>query len=667
MTRPPVTAARPCVAILAAVALLPLARPAAAQEASRDTTRLDPVVVTATRLPVPRSAIPSSVTVLGGAELAGRGVRLVADALRQVPGLAVVQGGSPGAAASVFLRGGESDYVKVLVDGVPVNQPGGSFDWANLTTDNVERIEVVRGPTSVLYGSDAVTGVVQIFTRAGRGAPVASAGVEAGSMGTVRWGADVAGGAERVEYSAELARFATSGALPVNNAYDNFAGSARLLVRPDDRSDVALAVRGGDATYRFPTDGGGAIADSNQLTTLRSTTISLDAGRHLTDRVEARVLAGLYSATSGFDDRPDGAADTTGFGYASRRSGTVRRSTLDARANVAAWRGATITAGATFEEEREEQTSQATSNFGGGPSSSSGAFEAERTNVGTYAQAVAPLGGGAILTAGARLDDNEVFGNFTTWRAGVSVPLPTGTRLRASAGNAFKAPTFSEQFAASAFEVGNPTLAPEQSTSWEAAVEQALLGGRVTLVAAAFGQRFRDLIQYRFVDAATPSYVNVAEATSDGLEAEVRARPHATLDLSASMTWLDTEVVDAGVSTEPGAPFVNGATLVRRPSRSAAASVRWRPVSRLALGVAVNHVGARDDVDYRPFPSVRVTLPAYTLWDLDASAELLAPAARRPRVTATVRVQNAFDAAYEPIVGFAAPGRVALFGLRVGG
>lgn len=649
-----------------AAALLAPARPLDAQ-ASPDTTRLDPVVVTATRLPIPRSAVPSSVTVLDGAELAARGVRLVADALRQVPGLALVQGGSPGATASVFLRGGESDHVKVLVDGVPVNQPGGSFDWANLTTDNVERIEIVRGPSSVLYGSDAVTGVVQIFTRQGRGAPVASAGVEAGSLGTVRWGADIAGGAERVEYSAEIARFATSGALPVNNAYDNAVGSARLLVRPDDRTDVALSVRGGDATYRFPTDGGGAIADSNQLTTLRSTTVSLDAGRRLGDRVEARVLAGLYAATSGFDDRPDGAADTTGFGFASRRSGTVRRSTLDARANVSAWRGATLTAGATFEEEREEQTSQATSDFGGGPSTSSGAFDAERTNLGAYAQVVAPLGRGAIVTAGARLDDNEVFGNFTTYRAGVSVPLPTGTRLRASAGNAFKAPTFAEQFAASAFEVGNPGLRPERTTSWEAAVEQELAGGRATVAIAAFAQRFRDLIQYRFVDAATPSYVNLAAATSDGLEAEVRARPHATLDLSASVTWLATEVTDAGASTQPGAAFVNGATLVRRPSRSAAASARWRPASALGFGVAVQHVGARDDVDYRPFPSVRTTLPSYTLWDLDASVRLLAPAARRPRVTATVRVQNAFDAEYEPIVGFAAPGRVALVGVRIGG
>ena len=132
-----------------------------------------------------------------------------------------------------------------------MNAPGGSFDWANLTTDNVERIEVVRGPASVLYGSDAVTGVVQIFTRQGRGAPVASAGVEAGSLGTVRWGADVAGGAERVEYSAELARFATGGALPVNNAYDSWI-SVRVLRYPGGvEHSIVIGAEGGVALDIF--------------------------------------------------------------------------------------------------------------------------------------------------------------------------------------------------------------------------------------------------------------------------------------------------------------------------------------------------------------------------------------------------------------------------------
>jgi len=134
---------------------------------TQDTTRLAELVVTPTRLPTPADAVVSSVTVITGEDLRARGVRFVQDALREVPGAAVVQVGSFGGVSSLFLRGGESDYVKVLIDGVPANQSGGAFNWANLTTDNVDRIEIMRGPGSVIYGSDAVSGVVQIFTRGG--------------------------------------------------------------------------------------------------------------------------------------------------------------------------------------------------------------------------------------------------------------------------------------------------------------------------------------------------------------------------------------------------------------------------------------------------------------------------------------------------------------------
>ena len=133
----------------------------------QDTTRLKELVVTATRLPTPPDAVTSSVTVITGDQLRAGGVRFVQDALRDVPGANLVQVGSYGGVSSLFLRGGESDYVKVLIDGVPVNQAGGGFNWANLTTDNVDRIEVLRGPASVVYGSDAVTGVVQVFEKQG--------------------------------------------------------------------------------------------------------------------------------------------------------------------------------------------------------------------------------------------------------------------------------------------------------------------------------------------------------------------------------------------------------------------------------------------------------------------------------------------------------------------
>ena len=142
----------------AALSLTVMATSLAAQE-TQDTTRLPELVVTPTRLPTRPDAVVSSVTIISGEDLRAQGIRFVQDALREVPGATVVQGGSYGGVSSLFLRGGESDYVKVLVDGVPVNQPGGAYNWANVTTDNIDRIEVLRGPGSVIYGSDAVTGV----------------------------------------------------------------------------------------------------------------------------------------------------------------------------------------------------------------------------------------------------------------------------------------------------------------------------------------------------------------------------------------------------------------------------------------------------------------------------------------------------------------------------
>src|SRR5205085_3629826 len=165
---------------------LALATPAFGQrpDSLRDTARIAPVVVTATSTPLALNRVPASVTVLDGATLRAEGLTHVADALRQMPGMAVVQSGSYGAPTSLFTRGGQSNYTKVLVDGVPVNEPGGALDLGLLTLDDVERIEIVRGPTSVLYGSDAVAGVIQIFTRRGGVRPRGSLDARGGSYGT---------------------------------------------------------------------------------------------------------------------------------------------------------------------------------------------------------------------------------------------------------------------------------------------------------------------------------------------------------------------------------------------------------------------------------------------------------------------------------------------------
>src|SRR5688572_19760515 len=230
----------------------------------QDTVALKPVVVTATRVAVPADMVAAAVTVLRGADLAAKGIRTVAQALQTVPGAHVVETGSYGGQTSLFTRGGESDYTKVLVDGVPLNQPGGAIDLAHLTLDNVDRIEVVRGPMSVLYGSDAMTGVIQIFTRTGQGAPRVSGELRAGTYGSTEGAIDVLGSSPSVTYSARVSRFASDGLYPFNSSYRNRVASAQVQLTPDGRSDVTLSYRYGNDRLHFPTEGTGAPVDSNQ-------------------------------------------------------------------------------------------------------------------------------------------------------------------------------------------------------------------------------------------------------------------------------------------------------------------------------------------------------------------------------------------------------------------
>src|SRR5438132_9257186 len=245
--------------------LLVVAPAALAAQQSRDTVVLDPVVPISTRIPTPAGAVPAAVTVISGAELRAQGTRTVAEALRTVPAASVVTTNAYGSQTSLFLRGGDADYVKVLIDGVPQNAPGGAYDFANLTTDNVDRIEVVRGPVSVLYGSDAVTGVVQVYTRDGRGAAHGSVGVGGGTYGSNAVDATFAGGGGRAGYSVGMSRFSSDGVYSINNQYRNEVLSGRVRVRPDERTDAALPLRYGEALYHFPPAWGGTVGTNHQL------------------------------------------------------------------------------------------------------------------------------------------------------------------------------------------------------------------------------------------------------------------------------------------------------------------------------------------------------------------------------------------------------------------
>ena len=622
-----------------------------------DTVTLAPVVVTATRLPMRADALPTSVTVITGAQLRAQGLRTVAEALRVVPAAAVVTTGPWGGQTSLFLRGGESDYVKVLIDGVPQNAPGGSYDFANLTTDNVERIEVVRGPTSVLYGSDAVTGVVQIFTRGGRGgggrggrgAPRMTVAFGGGTYGSNAVDVTAAGGDDRAGYALGLSRFASDGIYPFNNQYRNEVLSGRVRLRPDARSDAALSLRYGDALYHFPTNGSGDPVSNNQHQLERGPSVGLDVGHVFSDRVESRLAGTWHRDNAQYAIAPNGPSDSTTFAFSS--SDWVTRAGLDGRINVRVAAGDVVTVGGAFEHETLEGTT-----LNGSRSRDDGA---------AYLQLVTDLERPFGVTLGARLDDNQRFGSYATYRAGLSFRVHGDTRAIASVGTGFKEPNFFENYA-TGFVRGNPDLQPEHSFTWEAGLEQHVPGTAVTLRATYFNQRFRDLIDYNGSDSVKYNYVNVPGADARGLEVASEAAL-GPVRVTGGYTFLDTRVTRGGADTGSTALFLTGQPLLRRPWHSATLGLSSRLGGRGSVAVTVVYTGRRSDVDYRTFR--RDTLPAYTRVDLAGRLDLVRPGrGPAPGFAVVGRVENLFDAAYQEVTNFPARRRNVFVGgeLRFG-
>ncbi len=638
------------------MAVLVAALPVSAQQ--DPVHELDGLVVTGVPQPRAQSLIGQRVSILSGVDLRARGIVHVVDALREVPGVALVEGGSFGSVSSVFMRGAESDYVQVLIDGVPVNQPGGAFDFSGLTTENVERIEVLRGPASALYGSDAIAGVVHVITRGGSGEPTGSLSALGGSFGRRDLMAELRGSTGSVSYGFGVAEYGSDGILEFNNRFRNRVLSGVVRLVPDHRSRVVVSTRLGQREYHFPTDASGNVVDRNAFTYADEFTLGLDLSRRLSDRAELELLLSSHDSDDGMDDAADGPADTLGFyGYSSLNS--LRRTRARAQSHLELVDGTVGTLGVEASSQSLRAFNESQSEFG----PSSGRSDNERWNRSVFGHLATSLGRlGA--NAGLRLEDNERFGRAVTWQLGASWALTSSTRARFAAGSGIKEPTLAENYA-TGFAVGNPDLEPERSVSWEVGVDRSLLGGAVVVAVGWFDQRFEDLIQYTFTppQPGGSSFYNVAEARARGLEAEASIRI-GTVRVSGDATWLDTEVVDAGFDSGPGDTFVAGQPLLRRPELVVGGSVAYThaPSGRVTLGV--RRVGGRDDRDFSTFPATPVTLDPYTLVSFGAELDVLG--GPTPGVTLSVRGENLLDQRHEEVFGFLRPGRAVYLGVRVG-
>jgi vitamin B12 transporter len=594
-----------------------------------DTATLAPITVTATRVAVDRRATPASITVITGEELRARGITRLTDALRDVPGASVVQSGSFGSQTAVFLRGGESDYTKVLIDGVPVNDAGGAIDLAHISVANAERIEIVRGPASVLWGSDAVTGVIQIFTNRARDHSQLAISGRGGTYATRDASAELALVRGTMQVSATGISYETDGVLDFNNGYRNRQASASLRYQPTIRKTLRATLRHSDATFHYPTDFLGTPVDSNQYRRERRLVGALEASAPLSGRMTARVLLAANELDGVSDNQVDRPGD-----FAYHDESEASRRVLDGRIDVTLPLDALLTTGAEWTRQREANTSN---------------FDASRVNRGYYAQLLAGSGAPWLVTVGTRVDDNEKFGTFVTSRASGSWRFVTGTRVRATFGTAFKEPAFAEIFSTS-FTRGNATLKPERSRSMELSVEQELFLRRATVGVTWFDQRFRDrvdFIPFPSDSAVFGTFANIGRANASGVELEGRVQTFAGVAFATSYAYLETEITDDEFGRE-------GQRLLRRPMHTATATVSYS-ATRASIAATAHRVGSRHDVGY-------VRLPWYTTLDLAGELRLLQR--RGLDLHLTARIENALDEQYEAIANYRAPGRTALIGAR---
>jgi len=640
--------ARLCPVFASAVVALLLSescREALAQQLTSAPVELPGIIVSATGVPTPTNQVASSVTVVTAADIEREQRRTVPDVLSTVPGLNVVQAGGPGAQTSIFIRGTNSNHVKVLIDGIDVSDPSNpnrSFDFGQLLTADIERIEVLRGPQSGLYGADAIGGVISIFTKKGEGPPKVTGLVEGGSFGTFNQTASLSGSQPLFNYAFNVAHFRSTdtpvtppellppGRRPIGNWYDNWTYSTRLGADVTENVALNYVARYTDAKLNFTGDEFDPTTFENVPAAMQSTQIVhqfFTRGEAVVSLFDDRLknyFGVNYTNNWNWNKAPDPALPDVNRGD---------RTKVDYRGVASLLPGVTFVAGA----ENETETLQTTG------------VNAENGNKAGYAEIQAEYNKYFFLVANSRFDDNDSFGGHATFRVAPAVILPlTETKLKASYGTGFKAPTLTQLFVNfPEFNFfANPDLKPEESRGFDAGFEQPILNDRLRLGATYFHNDITNLINIFFDPTRLRStLINIDTATTDGVETFASIVVNERLKLRADYTY--TNAIDDRT----------GQQLLRRPRSKTSVSVSWTPVERLTLSTTALFVGEWADVDRATF--LRITQPGFIVVNLAANYVI------NDHVTAFARIDNLFDERYQDPNGFLRPGFGIFGGIRL--
>jgi vitamin B12 transporter len=629
------SANRQTLALLAVVLVYPFQVSVADDETAAEPVSLPPVVVTTpTRLPTPESEVGSSITVIPSEEIERKQDRLLPDALQYVPGLNVVQTGGPGGTTSVFIRGANANQTKVFIDGIDATDPAtGTFNFEHILTWDIDRVEIVRGPQSGLYGADAIGGVVNIITKQGSGPAQFGGSIEGGSFGTFNQNVGVRGSVDRFNYYLDFAHWNSSDTpvtpsdlLPLgrqghDNAYDNKTLSSRFGINLADNFDIGLLTRYIDTSLLFTGD------DFLGPEALRST----EADQQLFTRGTAHLVSfdGVFDQTVGLSytkfNQRDFDPNTPGA-LASFFDGD--RLKADWQGNINLMPGQVLTLRA--EHQRDEITVPI----------------ADITDNAVMAQLQSGFGARLFNAVSVRYDQYDAFGGKTTFRiAPALLFLETDTKLTGSVGTGFKAPTLAELFQnfPSFSFFGNPNLKPETSIGFDFGFEQALLEKRLQFGATYFHNNIDNLIN---VNSTATSFENIGRATTYGVETLVTYIPWEPLTLHGDYTFViaKDDILDQ--------------ELLRRPKNKASLDAAWHITEKAVLSATLLYVGPWVDVN-RAGTVTGLTGNQYTLVNLAGSYDL------GNGVSAYGRINNLLDRHYQNPIGFLQPGLGIYVGIRV--
>ncbi len=622
-----------------------------------DTTKksdLQEVVVTASLAPVQLQQTGSAVYVISASDIENSHAAIVSDLLRDVPGVAINRGGVLGSATQLRMRGAEGNHVLVLVDGMEVNDgsQGDEFNWAHMSTSGIERIEVVRGAQSALWGSDAVGGVINIITRQASKPYQADIFSEAGSHGTTNSGFSVGGRSETAHINLNGSHLASDGENisrhgGEEDGYRNTTLNLNAGWRPLDNLSLSLNGRQTEGENEF--DGvdyyvTGLPEDANNESEFRQRFVRAQADLSLLDNHWQQRVAVAVSR-HGNENFSDG---VKGGSNSSRKKQYSYLSSVN-------WDDQNQRLSLLVERETESFSQRGPVVFFSDPNQN----RSRETNAVALEYRVT-LWDDLNLGASVRRDDNTEFDDAYSRRFDASYQLPeTGTRLRASWGTAVKNPTFTERFgyyASSLFYpfLGNPDLRPEKSTSWDVGVDQSLFDDRLLVGVTYFKAKLENEINGFVYDPDLFAYTaeNVS-GTSDrqGVELTLDATITSSLSLKGSYTYTD--------ATEPD---TNGRDVdeLRRARHLGSASLQWDATQRLSLALNAQYNGHQDDIFYPPWPnpSQVVKLDDYTLVNLSASYRV------SPALTVYSRLENLLDDNYEEVHGFESLGFGAMVGIR---